>query len=209
MPLPLPPPRPTLLTPNAMLLLADERSGRFLGKALRGNASLTELNLRLNALGDAGGAQLLEALSAPGAPPCVLTSLNLASNHLGAASAAAFAALLHEQERGSSSLAGGVSSYGNVSDVANSGCSLLSSVDLSGNALAEEDASIIAAAVHANSRVTSVDLRGNPGISATSESLQSVIAATRRNEVVARGGPAAPLTGVFAAAFGALSSPPT
>lgn len=185
---------------------ADERAGRFLGKALRGNVSLTELNLRLNSLGDAGGAALLEALAEGGAGGgCALTSLNLSSNHCGAATAAALAALLAASAlgRGGEGGGGGVGGAGGEGG----GCDL-ASVDLSGNALTEADAALLHRAVLSAPGVTSLDLRGNPDIGPTSEAAQGVMAAARRNEVLARGGTAAPLTGVFASALASTASLP-
>jgi len=172
---------------------ADERPGRFLGKALRGNLSLTELNLRLNGLGDAGAAALLECLAEPNAGGCALTTLNLSSNHCGSATAAALASLLTATAAAAAAPSAGGGSSGmaaaasaGAAPAAPAACNL-ASIDLSGNALTEADAALLLRAVVGAPEVTSLDLRGNPGISATSEAAQGVAAATQRNEMLARG----------------------
>lgn len=194
---------------------ADERAGRFLGKALRGNLSLTELNLRLNGLGDAGAAALLECLAEPNAGGCALTTLNLSSNHCGSATAAALASLLTATAAAAAAPSAGGGSSG-MAAAASAGAAPaaappppcnLASIDLSGNALTEADAALLLRAVVGAPEVTSLDLRGNPGISATSEAAQGVAAATQRNEMLARGGGTAPLTGTFASALLVSAAP--
>ena len=53
--------------------------GRLLGLALSGNDGLTDLNIRLNRLGDVGGSALLKSLMSNSS----LESLNLSSNSVG------------------------------------------------------------------------------------------------------------------------------
>jgi Ran GTPase-activating protein (RanGAP) involved in mRNA processing and transport len=135
----------------------DEKAGKHIAKALRSNETLTDLNLRLNDLGDEGGRSVLDALAVntavtilnlssnrcvPSATcgPVIATCVHFACCRLGTASAATAATLL-----------------------ANPACNLCV-LDLTGNRLDESDAEILHKAVTNNHTITTLDLRGNAGI---------------------------------------------
>jgi hypothetical protein len=166
------------------LRLADNRiaarGARELGAALRRpDAALAHLDLRLNALTDAGGAALLDGVAEGGALR-TLTSLNLSNCALGPLSAAAFARVL-----------------------AAPGCALVQA-DLSANAFSDADAAAVGAAVAAAAaagalRLCALDMRANAQVAPAT--LAGITKAVYENEVKARGGPSAPLRGAYRATF--------
>lgn len=189
------------------------RANRYLGRALKRNDSLIDLNLRLNRLDDEGGRMLFEGLRNNAS----VTSLNVCSNAMQGESAKAMAVCL-----------------------SNPDCALVS-VDMSGNRLNEADADVSASAVqhaacvlvcllcllaastagnlhaHAtlvrtpcafpfpdtsrtlpvavcfwqlikdalqeNVALTALDLRANPDVPAASDALSEILRTTRRNEL--------------------------
>ena len=150
-----------LLGPHSVVLslnLCDNMitsdGGRYLGRALRGNESLVDLNLRLNRLADEGGAMVMEGLRSN----ATLESLNLGSNSLGELSVAGLCRLLRMHTSG------------------------LRTVDLSGNDVGEEEASLLAEAVAGYSRVMSLDLRMNK-VPLTSEHVKAIRDRVKRNEL--------------------------
>jgi hypothetical protein len=120
-----------------MLNLCDNQihaeGGRYIGRALRRNESLIELNMRLNRLTDEGGRMLLEGLRDNGS----LQLLNLSSNSLAQETTKSFSSLLRKQY-----------------------CALVA-VDLSNNEINDTDLAEISEVVQDNMSVTSLDLRGN------------------------------------------------
>ena len=70
------------------------QGGRYLGRALRGNDSLINLNLRLNRLVDDGGRVLVEGLHSNSS----ITDINLAANSMGSDSANALASILADPQ---------------------------------------------------------------------------------------------------------------
>ena len=104
------------------------QGGRYLGRALRINESLVDLNLRLNRLLDEGGRVLLDGLC----NSCKLAHLNLSGNSLAGNFVMALTRILA------------------------SGNSLIQTLDLSCNELTDDDIEAIARALE-NNKVISLD----------------------------------------------------
>ena len=128
---------------------------RYLGRALKRNDSLIDLNLRLNRLDDEGGRMLFEGLRNNAS----VTALNVCSNAMQGESAKALAVCLSNPE-----------------------CALVS-VDMSGNRLNESDADLLKDALQESVSLTALDLRANPDIPASSDALAEILRTTRRNEL--------------------------
>merc|ERR1711865_796543 len=134
--------------------------GRYLGRGLRHNESLVDLNLRLNRLTDEGGRMLFDGMR----ENFSLSRLNLSSNSLSESATQALCALLRE-----------------------SSC-LVQSLDLSGNDLEEEEAKELLNSLQSNSTLTCLDLRvngkrGSVGLSMDSEAVVAIDRIVRRNEL--------------------------
>ena len=144
-----------------MLNLCDNQihaeGGRYLGRALRRNESLIELNMRLNRLTDEGGRMLLEGLRDNGS----LQLLNLSSNSLAAETTRSFASLLK-----------------------NPYCALVA-VDMSNNEIDDTDVQVVQDVVRENHSVTSLDLRNN-NVTKGNDLLQSIASTIRSNELQLR-----------------------
>lgn len=102
-----------------------------LGRALEVNASLTELLLKLNRLGDEGGKLLVESLRTNKS----LVMLTLSHNEMGSETAKALSDVLRQN-------------------------STLTSLDVAGNPFLEEGGRLIREGVEANKTLTDLDLRG-------------------------------------------------
>ena len=144
-----------------MLNLCDNQihaeGGRYIGRALRRNESLIELNMRLNRLTDEGGRMLLDGLRDNGS----LQLLNLSSNSLAQETTRSFSSLLR-----------------------NPYCSLVA-VDLSNNEIDDNDLAEVSEVVHENMSVTSLDLRGNT-ITKGNQTLMDIASTIRANELKLR-----------------------
>jgi hypothetical protein len=170
------------------LRLADNRLGaraaESLGGALRRHdCFLAHLDLRRNALTDAGGAALLDGLLNGGALR-TLVSLNLSNCGLGPKSAAALAAVLAAPGCALANVALAANSFGDT-EVA-----LIEAALASGGA---------GAAAGGNTTVCALDLRANAA--ASPAAVAAVSARVFANEVRARGGQSAPLLGASKKAF--------
>lgn len=150
-----------LLGPKNVLVdldLADNQihveGSRFLGRALMHNRSLLKLKMRLNRMTDEGGRAFLEALSSNS----VLEELDIGSNSIGSESCLNLAKLLAKQT------------------------SALQVCDLSGNELSEPDLANIKKALEVNTRMVSLDLRGNPDIASESPLVDDIGRILKRNE---------------------------
>jgi hypothetical protein len=170
------------------LRLADNRLGaraaESLGGALRRHdCFLAHLDLRRNALTDAGGAALLDGLLNGGALR-TLVSLNLSNCGLGPKSAAALAAVLAAPGCALANVALAANSFGDT-EVA-----LIEAALASGGA---------GAAAGGNTTVCALDLRANAA--ASPAAVAAVSARVFANEVRARGGQSAPLLGAYKKAF--------
>ena len=108
--------------------------GKFLGRALKRNDSLIDLNLRLNRLSDEGGRMLFEGLRHNSS----VTSLNVSSNALDGEATKALVVCVASPDSG------------------------LVTVDLSGNRLQEPDVDVLKDALQENASLTALDLRSNP-----------------------------------------------
>lgn len=151
------------------------RGGEAIGAVLRRSDALVHVDLRLNQLGDVGGAAVMAGIAACNSR--TLTSLSMANNNVGGQTAAAFAGVL-----------------------ASPSCAL-TSVDLAGNAIDEDGAQLIRSALQQGhgSSLCSLDLRANTGIRA--DTVAAITALVRANEVRARGGQTWPLQGSYSEAF--------
>lgn len=153
------------LGPESVLMsldLSDNQihsdGGKYLGRMLRRNLSLIDVSLRLNAIDERGARLLVE-----GARRCEsLTSLNLASNEVCGDGVTALAECLRDSD------------------------SHMLAVDLSNNRVGDDDAATLAAAVRENTSLTSCDMRGNAGLTPTSEAVETIKTVTRRNELALR-----------------------
>jgi len=107
--------------------------GRMLGHIVNDNKSLTSLNVRLNRLGDQGGGAIFQALKKNNA----LTSCDMSSNSLGYEAIMVLEGLLRTDT------------------------SRLRYLDLSSNDITDDDTDGLVAALKANKRLVSFDMRMN------------------------------------------------
>ena len=119
-----------------------------LGRVLRGNATITSVNLSMNALGDGGALALAAAVRGPRS---ALRALNLSSNKIGDSGAAAVASLL-------------------------AACPL-EELTLSGNAIGDLGANSLAQAVQASATIQRLYLGDNNIGDAGADSLADALAA--------------------------------
>ena len=135
---------PILATFNVADNNIRSEGGRSLGRMLRTNSSLMDLNLSLNRLEDEGGKLLIDGLR----KNSTLQSLNLASNSLASQSASVLAKVIEETKQ----------SYSLIKT--NENCiNSLEEIDLSSNNFSDNDIIKLSKAVQTNNKLTSLDLR--------------------------------------------------
>ena len=118
--------------------------GRSLGRMLRRNSSLTDLNLSLNRLEDEGGRLLIDGLR----KNSTLQNLNLSSNSLASQSTSVLTKVIEETPQGYSLIKTNENSINSLEEI-----------NLSSNNLSDNDILRLSKAVQMNNKLTSLDLR--------------------------------------------------
>lgn len=141
---------PLLVNLNAADNCIHAEGGRTIGRLLRNNKSLVNLDLRLNRLGDSGCQFVIEGLKQND----TLKILNLASNGLASLSITTLSTLLKGFSEDLK-----INSKGDRAE--NYSSNGLESIDLSSNDLSDDDLIILVSAVQHTHHLVALDLRQN------------------------------------------------